>query len=60
MIVEVIQIYICVYVFKVELWGTWVAQSVKHSTLAFGSDCDLRVPEFEPHIGLCADCEDTA
>ena len=25
------------------LWGTWVALSVKHSTLVFGSGHDLRV-----------------
>ena len=35
--------------------GTWVAQSVKHPTLDFGSGHDLTVTEFEPHIGLCAD-----
>ena len=31
-------------------WGTWVAQSVKHLTLDFGSGHDLTVHEFEPHI----------
>ena len=35
--------------------GTWVAQSVTHLTLDFGSGCDLMFPEFEPHVGLCAD-----
>ena len=32
-----------------------MAQSVKHLTLDLGSDHDLMVCEFEPHIGLCAD-----
>ena len=32
--------------------GTWVAQSVKHSTLDFGSGHDLTVGKFEPHVGL--------
>ena len=32
-----------------------MAQSVKHQTLDFGSDHDLMVGGFEPHIGLCAD-----
>ena len=33
----------------------WVAQSVKHLTLGFGSGHDLMVHEFEPHIRLCVD-----
>ena len=33
----------------------WVAQSVKHPTLDFGSGHGLTVCEFEPCIGLCAD-----
>ena len=33
---------------------TWVAQSVKHPTLDFGSDHDLTVSELELHAGLCA------
>ena len=36
-------------------WGTWVAQSVKHLTLGFGSGHHLTIHEFEPLIGLCAD-----
>ena len=32
-----------------------MAQSVKHSTLDFGSGHDLPVREFEPCIRLCAD-----
>ena len=37
-----------------KLWGAWVAQSVKHLTLDFGSGHDLLVHEFEPHVLLCA------
>ena len=33
--------------------GTWVAQSVEHLTLDFGSSHDLMVCEFKPHMGLC-------
>ena len=29
-------------------WGTWMAQSLKYMTLAFGSDHDLRVLELSP------------
>ena len=36
-------------------WGTWVAQLVKRSILAFDSGHDLTIQGFEPHIGLCAD-----
>ena len=32
-----------------------MAQLVKHSTLGFGLGHDIRVSEFEPHIGLCTD-----
>ena len=32
-----------------------MAQLVERPTLDFGSDHDLTVREFEPHIGLCAD-----
>ena len=35
--------------------GTWVAQSVKHLTLDFGSGHDLTVRGIEPRVGLCAD-----
>ena len=31
--------------------GAWVAQSVKHPTLDFGSAHDLRVPEIKPPSG---------
>ena len=30
--------------------GAWVAQSVKHPALGFGSGRDLIVHEFEPHV----------
>ena len=42
----------------VALWGAWVAQSVEHLTLGFGSGHDLTVPEFEPHLGLSAVSEE--
>ena len=42
----------CIYKNYV-LRGTWVAQSVKHLILDFGSD--LTVHEMEPQVGLCAD-----
>ena len=32
--------------------GTWVAQSVKHATLDFGSGHDLMVRGTEPHVGF--------
>ena len=32
-----------------------MAQLVKRLTLDFGSGHDLKVLEFEPHIGLCTD-----
>ena len=32
-------------------WGAWVAQSVKHLTLDFGSGHDLRVVRFSPELG---------
>ena len=41
-------------------WDAWVAQSVKHPTLGFGSGHDLMVHEFGPCIGLCADSEEPA
>ena len=31
--------------------GTWVAQSVKHLTLGFGSGCNLRVKRWSPVSG---------
>ena len=35
--------------------SAWVAQSVKHPTLDFGSGHDLTVRESKPCVGLCAD-----
>ena len=35
--------------------GAWVAQSVEHPTLDFGSGHDLVVRGIESHIRLCAD-----
>ena len=32
-------------------WGIWVEQSVKHSTLGFSSDPDLRVIRLSPALG---------
>ena len=40
--------------------GTWMAQSVEHPTLDFGSGHGLMVCEFEPHVGLCADSGEPA
>ena len=33
-----------------------MAQSGEYPTLGFGSGYDLTVCEFEPRVGLCADC----
>ena len=41
---------------EVRQGDAWMAQSVKHLTLDFGSGRDLTAHEFEPHVGLCADC----
>ena len=41
-------------------WGAWVAQSIKRLTLDFGSGHDLKIHEFEPHVGLCADSVEPA
>ena len=41
-------------------WGTWVAQSVKHSTLDFSSGHHLTVREFKPCSGPCADSVEPA
>ena len=41
-------------------WGAWVAQSVKHPILGFGSGHDLKVHEFKPHVGLCTDSVEPA
>ena len=40
--------------------GLWVAQSDEHPTLDFSSGHDLMVCEFDPHIGLCAECAEPA
>ena len=40
--------------------GTWVAQSVEHPALDFGSGHDLTVCGAEPHVGLCADSAEPA
>ena len=32
-----------------------MAQLVKRQTVDFGSDHDLMVCEFEPHVGVCSD-----
>ena len=45
---------------KKVLWGTWVAQSVKHLTPRFGLGHDLLVRGFEPRIGPCADSAEPA
>ena len=42
------------------MWGTWVAQLIKHLTLDFGSGHDLTVCEFEPQMGLHADSVEPA
>ena len=39
---------------KRDTGDTWVAESVKHLILDFGSGHDLTVHEFKPCIGLCA------
>ena len=38
-----------------KMWGTWVAQLVKHLTLDIGSGHNLIVCEIEPHVGLHTD-----
>ena len=45
---------------KLQGWGTWVAQSVKHLTLDLGSGHDLTVHEFEPCVQLFADSAEPA
>ena len=41
-------------------WDTWVAQSVKHPTLDFGSGHDLKIGETESRTGLCANSMEPA
>ena len=45
---------------KVGPGGAWVAQSVKHPTLNFGSGYDLMVCETEPRAGLQAESMEPA
>ena len=40
--------------------GAWVAQLVKCLTLDFSSGHDLTFRKIDPHVRLCADCEDPA
>ena len=40
--------------------GAWVAQSVKHPTLDFGSSHNLLVREIKPCVGLCTDSTEPA
>ena len=52
------------FIFKIEnvkSQGTLGAQSIKiQSTLDFKSGHDLRVCEFEPHVGICTDSTEAA
>ena len=41
-------------------WGTWLAQSVKHLTLAFSSGHEFMGCEYEPQSGICADSSESA
>ena len=40
--------------------GAWVAQSIKHQTLDFGSGHDLMVHEVKLHVRLCPDSMEPA
>ena len=42
------------------LGALWVAQSVEHLTLDFGSGHDLMVRGIEPHVRLCIDTVEPA
>ena len=44
----------------VQLTGAWVAQSVEHPTLDFGSGHGLMVPMMEPYMGLHSDSVEPA
>ena len=44
----------------IKIWGTWVAQSVKHLTLDFRSGHDFRVPELQSGVRFWADGVETA
>ena len=41
--------------YSLVFWGTWVVQSVEHSTLDFGSGPGLKVGEIKPSVRLCTD-----
>ena len=45
---------------RIKLGGAWVAQSVEHRTLDFGSGHDLTVHGFKPHVGLYTDSAEPA
>ena len=45
---------------KLQLRGTWVAQSGKRLTLDFGSGHDPTAHKIKPHVGLCADSAEPA
>ena len=40
-----------------EKWGAWVAQSVEHPTLDFGSGHDLRLVKSSPMLGSALSVE---
>ena len=42
-----------IWILEYEVWGAWVARSVKCLTLDFSSGHDLTILEFEPQVGLC-------
>ena len=50
----------CNIILKKLSQDAWVAQSVKHLTLDFGSGHGLMVCAIEPSVGLCADSGETA
>ena len=45
---------------ELAVWGTWVAQWIKHLTLALASGHDFTVGEMEPLVGLCTDSAEPA
>ena len=51
-IIVVIEVWNKIFFFRKRNWGAWVAQSVKHLALGFGSGHGLNVHEFKPHIRL--------
>ena len=48
------------YLLKHMVWGSWVAQLVKHSTLHLGSGHNLTVCGIEPHVRFHADSTEPA